>query len=101
MNGERVAANYQGKTSCAALASATVSLVQMQHRWCSLFRARVWCVWDKGVQCVILETDSQEYVKLWKEGDQPRLLLVIRKTRVISSGFVEFLWILLAALVTK
>ena len=47
---------------------------------------------DKGVQRLILETDSQEFVKLWKEGANQRsqIASIIRETREISSSFVEF-----------
>jgi ribonuclease HI len=47
---------------------------------------------DKGVQRLILETDSQELVKLWKEGANKRspIASIIRETREISSSFVDF-----------
>jgi len=40
----------------------------------------------KGVQRLILETDSQEFVKLWKEGanQRSRIASIIRETREIS-----------------
>jgi len=46
----------------------------------------------RGVQCLILETDSQEFVKLWKEGanQRSRIASIIRETREISSSFVDF-----------
>ena len=47
---------------------------------------------DKGVQRLILETDSQEFVKLWKEGanQRSRIASIIRETRELSSSFVDF-----------
>ena len=47
---------------------------------------------DKGVRRLIVETDSQEFVKLWKEGANQRsqIASIIRETREISSSFVEF-----------
>jgi hypothetical protein len=44
------------------------------------------------VQRLILETDSHEFLKLWKEGgnQRSRIASIIRETQDISSSFVEF-----------
>ena len=44
------------------------------------------------VPLLILETDSQEFVKLWKEGanQRSRIASIIRETRELSSSLVDF-----------
>ena len=47
---------------------------------------------EKGVQRLILETDSQEFVKLWEAGviQRSRIAPIIRETRDISVHFSDF-----------
>ena len=47
---------------------------------------------DSGVQRLILETDSQEFVKFWKEGanQRSRIAFIIGETRELSSSLVNF-----------
>jgi len=47
---------------------------------------------ESYVSLLILETDSQEFVKLWKEGanQRSRIASIIRQTRELSSSFVYF-----------
>ena len=47
---------------------------------------------ESYVSLLILETDSQEFVKLWKEGanQRSRIASIIRETRELSSSFVNF-----------
>jgi ribonuclease HI len=47
---------------------------------------------SKGVSRLILETDSQEFVKLWKDSttQRSRIVSIIRETREISLCFADF-----------
>ena len=47
---------------------------------------------ESYVPLLILETDSQEFVKLWKEGanQRSRIASIIRETRELSSSLVDF-----------
>jgi ribonuclease HI len=47
---------------------------------------------DRGVHRLIVESDCQEYVKLWNERDhqRSRIAPIIRETRAISSSFIDF-----------
>lgn len=47
---------------------------------------------ESNVPLLILETDSQEFVKLWKEGANQcsKIASIIRETRELSSSLVDF-----------